>query len=707
MDYTEEKTMANNYQPPMRTGLLDFFKNSSGCQFVIPVYQRNYTWIAGKEVKQYLDDMNSVLNGEYDNHFLGIMIYLDTAIDFSAREFSVIDGQQRLTTTFLTLYAIKELFNQQGMEDQIKSLEGQYLTNPFSTVKMKYKLKPLVSDDEVYQCIVENEINKIENRDSNVYKNYCYIVEYLKGLLVEGKTLNDILMAMNKLYVVCVPIAESDNAQKIFESINATGVKLTASDLIRNFILMDLPSDTQEEYYEKYWKVIEDYISNDSKKLELFFRMFLATKTLSLPNKNVVYRLFVKWFKESGKNTKEVLEEIVVYADAYYTIYRKDLSKVDSGIRGALKEYRRILSDMPAPVLMEFYLLCKNGEITEQTYSEIITIINTYLIRRSLCNFDTSGITRLFPTFLKDVMLDCDGDYSNIVEIVKKDLIVKNAGNAMSMPDDDQMKELIHNANMYNLRSTIRIVFDRIEHENNPAPVDLTSLNVEHLMPQTPTKEWLELLDMDLDSYQKNVHRLGNLTLAAKVDNSVMGNKGWAYKNAVLKSTSHLKINEELLLIEKWNVDNIEKRTVELIEKINSLYPYPEVNEEIIPREAIFIKVNGIEAKGYLSLDDGSVEIDVGSQLATHDRAEHFAEIEDIRQELIDEGIVAELENGLQFVKPYTVYTKYSNSTALSMAASIILHGSRNGWAYWENAEGIALNTVPGLRECFSYRVSD
>lgn len=692
----------NNYQPPMRTGLLDFFRNSSGCQFVIPVYQRNYTWTAGKEVKQYLDDMKSVLEREYDNHFLGIIIYLDTAIDYSAREFSVIDGQQRLTTTFLILYAIKELFRQQNLQDEIKSLEGQYLTNPFSTAKMKYKLKPLVSDDEVYKCIVENEIDKIEDVNSNVYKNYIYIIDYLKELLLSGKTLNDILMAMNKLYVVCVPIAESDNAQKIFESINATGVKLTASDLIRNFMLMDLPSDIQESYYEKYWKVIEDYISNDSKKLELFFRMFLAAKNLSLPNKNVVYRLFVKWFKESDRSTKDVLEEVVVYAEAYYTIYRKDLNQVDSGLRYALKEYRRILSDMPAPALMEFYLLCKSGQISESDLSEIITIINTYLIRRSLCNFDTSGITRMFPTFLKDVIADCDGNYLNIVEIVKKDLIVKNAGNAMSMPDNTQMKEIVYNANMYNLRSTLRIVFDKMELENNPAPVDLNSLNVEHLMPQTPTKEWLEMLDVDLDTYQKNIHRLGNLTLAAKADNSSMGNKGWSYKNEVLKSTSHLKMNEKLLLIDKWTVEEIDKRTNELIDKINSLYIYPEVNGEIIPKEEIFIRTNGITAKGYLSLDDGSVEIDVGSQLAMFENAENYAEIEDVRQELLEDGIVAELDNGLQFIKPYTIYSKYTNYTALSMAANIILHGSRNGWACWENAGGVPLKDVPEIRNQFA-----
>lgn len=694
--------MPNNYQPPIRTGLLDFFRNTSGCQFVIPVYQRNYTWVAGKEVQQYLEDMKSVLDGECSNHFLGIMIYLDTPIDYSAREFSVIDGQQRLTTTFLTLYAVKELFHQQGMESEINNLEGQYLTNPFSTAKMKYKLKPLVSDDEVYRHIVENEMDKIEDKSSNVYKNYVYIMDYLKELLVSGKTLNDILMAMNNLYVVCVPIAESDNAQKIFESINATGVKLTASDLIRNFILMDLPSDIQEEYYKKYWKPIEDYISSDSKKLELFFRMFLAVKNLSLPNKSVVYRLFVKWFRESGKSTKEALEEIVRYAEAYYTIYRKDLAQVDSGLRKSLREYRRILSDMPAPALMEFYLLCKDGQMTEVALSEMITTINTYLIRRSLCNFDTSAITRLFPTFLKDVLADCGGDCSNIVEIVKKDLIVKNIGNAMSMPDNAQMREIVHNANMYNLRSTLRIVFDRLEHENNPAPVDLTTLNVEHLMPQTPTREWLEMLDVDLETYQKNLHRLGNLTLAAKSDNSAMGNRGWKYKNEILASTSHLKLNEKLLLIDKWTIEEIEKRTDELIERINGLYPYPEIDSEIIPKEEIFIKANGIVAKGYLYLDDGSVEIDVGSQLASFENAENHAEIEDMRQELLEEGIIAELENGLQFLKPHIIYSRFVNSTSLSMAASLILHGSRNGWTCWKNAEGMDLKDVPEIRGRFS-----
>ena len=121
---------------PKRTGLLQLLGNSLGCQFVIPVYQRNYTWAAEREVKQYFDDLQSVLTGDYKNHFMGIIIYLEKAIDFSSREFSIIDGQQRLTTTFLIIYAIKQLLVNCNDTEKVKQLEGQYLTNPYHNDKI-------------------------------------------------------------------------------------------------------------------------------------------------------------------------------------------------------------------------------------------------------------------------------------------------------------------------------------------------------------------------------------------------------------------------------------------------------------------------------------------------------------------------------------------------------------------------------------------
>lgn len=564
-------------EQPKRVGLMELLQTSSGCQFVIPVFQRNYTWTAEKEVKQYLNDLTRVLTGEYNNHFLGILIYLHKTIDFSTSELSIIDGQQRLTTTFLIIYAIRRLFKESGEDNRVNQLDGQYLTNPYHADKIKYKLKPLVSDDDVYRCIVEERFDDIDNPNSRVLKNYNYIRAFLNNLLVEGYTANEILLALDKLYVVCVPISEEDNAQKIFESINATGVKLTAADLIRNFLLMDLSSDDQEKYYKNYWKKIEDLVSADSNVLEMFFRMFLAIKTFTLVPKNGVYRSFVDWVTNEGVKTEKLMKELLDYAKIFNLINQAKLESVSKELRDALVDFRKNNSDLPISAVMEFYRLYKENKIDESTLANLIKSINAYLLRRSICDMDSQNISKLFPTLLKKVLETCSGDYINIVSVLNQEMVGNNADTSGSyMPTNQQMHELLNNANVYK-RPALRIILDRLELTDNPAPVDLSALSIEHLMPQTPTEEWLAELDTDEETYIANLHRLGNLTLAAKPDNSKMSNLGWKFKNEILKGTSHLTLNLELLSIEKWKLENIDARTSVLIDKICQAYPYPNV----------------------------------------------------------------------------------------------------------------------------------
>lgn len=602
-------------QQPKATGLLKLLRDSLGAQFVIPVYQRNYTWTANKEVKQYLDDLKTVLDGKYDKHFLGILIYLDTQLDFASREFSIIDGQQRLTTTFLILYAIKYLMIEQNEMDAAEMLNNQFLINQFVNDKLKFKLKPLVADDEVYQQIVNNNLDLITNKKTNIFKNFEYIKKYMSELL-KIYSFNDILNGLDKLYVVCVPVSKDDSPQKIFESINSTGAKLSASDLIRNYILMDITSENQEKLYNLYWKKIEDYIGYDSKKIEEFFRFFLASQQKVLSNKNEVYPSFKIWLTSEGsKNIEDIMREIVNYARYYYSIYLKPIEQVDIKIRESIREFRKILTDMPAPFLMEMYSLYDsineegNQIISAEQFNEIISVLNCYLVRRAICGLDTSDITRLFPALLKDVLRDCGTNYSKIVEYVKKNLINKNRGKASYMPDDAQLKNLVRFANVYNLKVILRVIFDKLEMNNNSAPVDLSKLNIEHLMPQTPTKEWLEYLDIDDVTYENNLHRLGNLTLATKVDNSKMKNKPWDFKKAVLSDTSHLTMNQKILEKPEWKIKQIEERTEELMDEIIKLYPYQSASDEVLSKHDIFIECENASALGILYEEDGSVEI--------------------------------------------------------------------------------------------------
>ena len=435
-----------------------------------------------------------------------------------------------------------------------------------------------MSDDDVYRCIVEDRMDDITDKESNVLKNYQYISNRLNELLLQGYDANAILMALDKLYVVCVPISEEDNAQKIFESINATGVKLTSADLIRNYLLMDLQSDVQEKYYADYWKKLEDNVSTDSKTLELFFRMYLAIKTYNLAPKNNVYREFVKWIEEHDTDIKDLFEDLLEYAKIFNLLMNEDVNKIDKKLKDAIVDFRKVNSDIPMAIVMEFYQIYRKGLISTDVFASLICAINTYMIRRSLCDMNSQNISKLFPTVLKKVLEKCNGDYTDVLKYLNQEMVGNMASTSGSyMPTDKQMMELLLNANVYK-RPALRIVLDRLELHNNPAPVDLSNLSIEHLMPQTPTEEWLEELDTDMETYLENLHRIGNLTLAAKKDNSKMSNLMWDYKNEVLKETAHLKLNLELMEIDKWDMAKIDIRTKKLIDKICAIYPYPEVS---------------------------------------------------------------------------------------------------------------------------------
>lgn len=694
--------MFSQENTPVRVGVLQLLYLSQGSQYVIPAYQRNYTWTANKEVRQLFDDLKEVLKGNYKQHFIGIMIYLERSLNPFVRERSIIDGQQRLTTIFLTLYAIYYLMKERNMDAEAEQLENTYLIN-LTNKDIKYKLKPLVSDDTVYKQIVNGDFKEISNVNSNVYKNFVYLKEKLTEL-ANRYSFTEIIEAINKLYLVCVPVTEEDYPQRIFESINATGAKLTASDLIRNFILMPIPSETQDEYYSKYWKKLEAFVSDDAKKLEAYFRFFIMAKNLAIVNKNSVYYAFTNWYKvnEPELGVEGIFQEVVNYAAYYNVIYSRNVDELEPEIQKPIKEFRSILSDMPAPLLMEFYAIhCKkdtNGKplLSSSSFGQIVAILNAYLMRRALAGMDTSDISRFFPTLLKDVLTECDGNYDNIVEVFKKNLINRNRGNSQQMPDDKTLRDRVLNANMYNLRAWLQIFFRKLESQDNPAPVDFTKLSIEHLMPQTPTSEWYAALNVDKETYERNVHRLGNLALAAKPDNSKMGNKVWEYKNRILSSTSHLKMNQEILAKEQWTISDIEERTEDLIVAMSALYPYYESKTEDVLGYPIQINYGGAFAIATYYPDNGSVEIAKGSTLLEATRPELYVEVEQQRQDLLEAGIIDHNAKGnLEFMDTYVFYPKRTGFTALTSSASFILHGNRNGWEWWTTEDGTTLKDSP------------
>lgn len=579
-------------KPPERKKLIDFIRETTGIngQFVIPVFQRNYTWEADTQVKQYLDDINEIITKKYEKHFLGIIIYSINDSDILKRqEFSIIDGQQRLTTTFLIMYAIRDILKEKGNQGDLETLEDNFITIPQKKDDDNYKMKASETDDGIFRKITLGKEVTESDINSNIYKSFFSIKKYFAKML-DIFSLKEILNSLNKLYVVGIPLSSTlDNAQRIFESINSTGAELKSSDLIRNFLLMNINNKQQEELYENFWRKIETNLNFNSQEIEEFFRLFLSTQTFELSTSSKVYEEFKKWIKNSEneklnfEDLKKIFSKILLYSKFYNTLFVKKIKLIDPKIKNAIQEFRISTSKIktPRPFILGAMAFLEEDKISSNDFNNMINLVISYMTRRSLAGFPINVISRLFPQILKNIFEETkNGNNFNIFNFFKEELIEKNKGKGSRMPLDEEIRENLQNKNVYssNLKNIVKNIFEKIENSNNNAPVDLSKLNIEHIMPQASTEYWLKhsliIQDKNFHEYEIYSNKIGNLTLASISDNNKMQNNSWEIKKDILKKTSHLKINEDILKKEKWTYKDIDKRTNEIIDLIIKLYPY-------------------------------------------------------------------------------------------------------------------------------------
>ena len=689
-----------NVLKPERKNLLAFLNEIKNTQFVIPVYQRNYIWQENKQIKKFLDDYELLLKGSKDSHFIGIIMFLIIQITLSKTEFSVVDGQQRLITIFLFLQALREVAIETGDADFANKILNNYLINEKITEEVfeKLKLKPLVADNNVYSKIILNKSIEItsEEKRTNIYRNYICIKQRIKEWF-GSYPLEDLLYALDKFYFVVIPLGGNDKPQEIFETINSAGAELSKSDLIRNYILMNISSDEQENLYNNYWQPMEDLFYKNG-RMESFFRMFLANQNYVLDNMEDIYIVFQRWFiyqkEECGKSVEDILINISKYSKYYYNIFICANVNIESPIKEALKEFKKSTIEPTAPILMEIYRLyeTKNpaGErmVSAENFAKIIELLNTYNIRRNLCNLRTGVLTRIVPPMLKDIMEDCNGNYKNIYNSCVKYLVDNNKGKASHMPDNSYMKLNLNVINAYALKSYLKVAFEKLEscifnenntsYSKNPAKLDFSDLSIEHLMPQTITSEWYEELHISKEEYETQLNRLGNLTLATHSDNSKMSNNPYDYKKEILSKSGHINMNKEILEIEKWNIEEIDKRTSKLIDRICLVYPYATSSESEMRKYNIYYRKNNCTIDAYI-YEDGTVEVQPESyiELDSYNDAEIRNYIEN--DELIsrDDGYV---------VNDILIFE------SLEKVSKLFFNDADNMWEDWIDANSIPLN---------------
>ena len=666
--------------------LLDeFIPEAVGKQFVIPVYQRKYTWTVKKQLVQLIKDLEQLIEDEtkQKQHFLGTIVYLENIVEYKV-ERSIVDGQQRLVTMFLMAHAMKSISEN---EYRAREIDETYLQNYAEKADSRYRqrLYPSVADGEDYTIISEGRFDEL-NKDSssNIVQNFLYLQAELKSL-VERYTFDRVLYALKRFSIVYIKLDERDNAQQIFESINSTGERLTASDLIRNFIMMNKSNEEQTQLYKQYWRKLEAVFDN-SKGMEDFFRYYLAAMTEEYSAKHVLYQAFKEyWHKErESASDVELLQKLVRYSEYFVNLYYK---KPDGKYLEVLSDFQSMESMMPAPFVLElseWYYFDK--VISEEQYFEIINVVNGYQLRRYFNGDDTSRVSKAFPSYLKHVrkFVAVNG-FENIVDIVIYVLVTRNQSNNMSLPTDKALKSNLSNVNAYAMR-LVRWLLEKIENRNNPATLDMSNLSIEHIMPQTSTAYWEEKAGVSGEEYIELVNTIGNLTLVTKPDNSAAGNKDFETKKKIFEDTLHIRLNKILYGMSEWTSEAIKNRSERLIDELISMYPYlrSNGNYDHDGSRNIFLEAHGIKASGYLN-EDGTVIIYSGSEIYSKIKDIASDTLGEVRQEMLDKGIIEKTIGGLQFTQDYV-------APSVSNAAGLILGGSRNGWDCWKDEDGIIIN---------------
>lgn len=399
--------------------------------FKIPVYQRNYDWSNIQCEKLFQDIMKA---NECDHkHFTGTIVYIN-GIDGSAlNEVLIIDGQQRLTTVYILLKALYDAAK--GVSVRIENEIEEVMFNRNCGEKYKLKLKPIKTDNEQLRLLIQNKIDEMD-RNSNIYKNYICFKNLIDKTLKSGLEVNDILNGIKKLEMVEIVLDKSqgDEPQKIFESINSTGLELSLADKIRNYLLMD--DANQDELYENYWSVIEKNVGY--RNLGDFAINFLNSQISRSVNNSNAYRLFKEHCEENNLNHEDVLKKLK-RASKVYGAFIGESHYYSKEILNYLHAFNSIKQTTVLPFLFRVFNDYENSIIDETTLLKVLNYLLTYFVRITACELNKS-----LSNFMKSMYGRAfDGNYDNYYEklvIFLNDLKANNR-----MPTDAEFeKALIH-----------------------------------------------------------------------------------------------------------------------------------------------------------------------------------------------------------------------------------------------------------------------
>lgn len=528
--------------------------------FKVPVYQRNYDWNHIQCEKLYQDIICA--NEKNIQHFTGTIVYIDDIQGGSGlNEVLIIDGQQRITTMYILLKALYDA--SKGVSVRTENEIEEVMFNRHCEEVYKVKLKPVKTDNEQLTLLIKDRTEEMD-RNSNVYKNYIIFKNLIEDSINKGLELNDILNGIKKLEVVEIVLDKSqgDDPQKIFESINSTGLELSLADLIRNYLLMD--DINQEELYEDYWLDIEKNVGY--KNLGDFVINFLNSQISGSVKIKNAYSLFKEYCQDNNFSHKDILTKLKK-TSKYYGAFIGEIKCYSNEITKYLNAFNTIKQTTILPLLFRVFDDYEENNINEDTLCKLLNYMLTYLIRTNACE-----INKNMAKFMKSIYDRAfDGDYNNYYE---KFVIFLNDLRANDrMPTDKEFEDALIYKPLYK-KNICKYILSVIENSTKEH-IDVTNLTIEHIMPQKENAAvWRKEIGEDYSNvYEVYLHTLGNLTITGH--NSELGTKAFSEKKKIIRENSKANIlNKEVLDVDKWNEKSIKRRAKILAKRIIKEFEY-------------------------------------------------------------------------------------------------------------------------------------
>ncbi|MBM4597461.1 DUF262 domain-containing protein [Rhodococcus hoagii] len=540
---------------------------------LIPVYQRNYDWKL-KHCARLFDDLVDIVRQDRETHFFGAIV----GHPEDSFTYVVIDGQQRLTTSSLLMLALVHSLEDGTVTSKDANLatkiRDSYLVLKDKHAAVKFKLKPVKNDNDAYSRLLRGD-TPIES--STVTANYRYFRERIAAGELDG---DQIWEAIFRLQVMALDLEKQDDPQRIFESINSTGLELSEADKIRNVVLMHHPSHEQEDLYENYWNRIETAVEY---RTDWFIRFYLVSKTGKTPRQDAVYEAFREYQKNTKSSTRDILSEMRDYAE-----YSHELNTASTGIAAADKRLRRfnmVKHDVTLPLTMPLLGEVKAGTVSADDFTEVIRILDSYLFRRFVCGVLTSALNKIFATLYSEIhRLRGEGDrFSDVLAYS-----LRRRAASGRFPTDDEFKESFATRNLYNIKGENRsYLFECLENNWSNDTHDIAqalesqSISIEHIMPQTLTSAWRQDLGADAEEIHATwCNRIGNLTVTGY--NSSYSNSPFADKKKRDNGfdASPYRLNALLKSSDVWTVTQLEERTQALTAIALKYWPLPSTDFE-------------------------------------------------------------------------------------------------------------------------------